>query len=332
MFSYQWLRNGVAIGSATASTYTLGDADVGAQISVQVSYTDGSGTAEGPLTSASVGPVSNVNDAPTGVPTISGTATEDQILTADTSAIGDADGLGAFSYQWLRNGANISGATSASYTLGDADVGTQISVRVSFTDGQGTAEGPLTSASVGPVANVNDAPTGMPTISGTATEDQIADRGHQRDQRRRRSGRIQLSVAAQRRAAISGATASTYTLGDADVGAQISVQVSYTDGQRHRRGPVDLGQRRTGGQRQRCANGRSDDQRHGDRGSDPDRGHQRDQRRRRSWAHSVISGCATAPASVAQRGQLHVGRRRCRHADQRRKSATPMAAAPPKAR
>ena len=48
--------------------------------------------------------VTAVNDAPTGLPTISGTATEDQILTADTAAIGDADGLGAFSYQWLRNG------------------------------------------------------------------------------------------------------------------------------------------------------------------------------------------------------------------------------------
>ena len=35
-----------SIGGATASTYTLGDADVGAQISVQVSYTDGHGTAE----------------------------------------------------------------------------------------------------------------------------------------------------------------------------------------------------------------------------------------------------------------------------------------------
>ena len=68
MFSYQWLRGGIAIAGATTNTYTLGDADVGAQISVRVSYTDGHGTAEGPLTSASVGPVANVNDAPVGLP------------------------------------------------------------------------------------------------------------------------------------------------------------------------------------------------------------------------------------------------------------------------
>ncbi len=66
-----------------AATYTLGDADVGASISVVVSYTDGNGTAES-LTSAAVGPVANVNDAPSGAPSITGTATEDQTLTAPT--------------------------------------------------------------------------------------------------------------------------------------------------------------------------------------------------------------------------------------------------------
>ena len=46
----------------------------------------------------------NVNDVPVGLPVITGTVTEDQTLTADTSGITDADGLGAFSYQWLRDG------------------------------------------------------------------------------------------------------------------------------------------------------------------------------------------------------------------------------------
>ena len=36
---------------------------------------------------------------------ILGTPTEDQVLTADTSGISDTDGLGAFSYQWYRDGA-----------------------------------------------------------------------------------------------------------------------------------------------------------------------------------------------------------------------------------
>ena len=151
---YQWQRNGSDIGSATASIYTLGDADVGQSISVAVSYTDGHGTAES-VTSGSVGPVANVNDAPTGTVTITGTATEDQTLGV-SSTLADADGLGAFHYQWKRDGANV-GSDQATYTLGDADVGKSMTVVVSYTDGHGTPEA-VTSAGVGPVANVNDAP------------------------------------------------------------------------------------------------------------------------------------------------------------------------------
>ena len=44
--AYQWLRGGVAIGGATASTYTLGNSDLNQFISVRASYTDGGGTAE----------------------------------------------------------------------------------------------------------------------------------------------------------------------------------------------------------------------------------------------------------------------------------------------
>jgi hypothetical protein len=226
-FSYQWLRNGAAIGAATLSTYTLGDADVGTQIRVHVSYTDGHGTNES-LTSAQTAPVANVNDVPMGVPTISGTVTEDQTLTANTGGISDADGLGAFSYQWLRNSANIADATGGTYTLGDADVGTRISVQVSYTDGHGTDES-LTSTQTVPVANVNDAPTGVPVITGAAVEDQTltADTSGIADA----DGLGAFSYQWLRDGAnIAGGTGSTYTLGDLDVGAKISVSVSYTDG------------------------------------------------------------------------------------------------------
>ena len=54
------------------------------------------------MTSAATGTVANVNDAPTGLPGITGTVAQGQELTADTSAIADADGLGAFGYQWQR--------------------------------------------------------------------------------------------------------------------------------------------------------------------------------------------------------------------------------------
>lgn len=170
-FSYQWRRNGTPIGGATGTSYVLVDADVGTTITVTVSYTDGGSAAES-VTSNGAGPVANVNDLPAGNATISGTPTQNQTLTAVTSGIMDADGLGTFSYQWRRGGSPISTATASTYVLVQADVGQSITVTVSYTDGHGTVE-TLTSTGVGPVANLNDPPVINSTAPATATEDMV---------------------------------------------------------------------------------------------------------------------------------------------------------------
>ena len=69
------------------------------------------------------------NMAATGVPLIRGTVREGQLLTANTSGIADRNGLGgvSYGYQWVRvsggGGADISGATMRTYTVGADDVG-----------------------------------------------------------------------------------------------------------------------------------------------------------------------------------------------------------------
>ena len=92
------------------------------------------------------------NNAATGAPTISGTEKVGETLTASTADIQDTDGLTmvSYGYQWIRvddsdNETDISGATSATYELADADEGATIKVRVSFTDDAGNDE-TLTSA------------------------------------------------------------------------------------------------------------------------------------------------------------------------------------------
>jgi len=229
-FSFQWLRDGGAIPGATNSTYLLVLADVGTTISIRATYTDDGGTAEN-VTSAPTATVTNINTTPIGLPTILGTPTEDQILTADTTGISDPDGpavLG-FSFQWLRDGADISTATNSTYTLGDADVGTAISVRVTYTDGGATEEN-LISAATTLVANINDAPVGVPVIIGTPTEDQLLtiDTSDISDP----DGPAVLSFSFQWLRGgvnIPAATNSSYILVDNDVNTNISVRVSYTD-------------------------------------------------------------------------------------------------------
>ena len=222
--SYQWKRDAVAISGATNSTYTLVQADVGAAITVTTSYTDQGGTNES-VTSAATTVVVNVNDLPTGSVTITGTAREDEVLTA-SNTLADADGLGTISYQWKRDAVAISGATNSAYTLVQADVGAAITVTASYTDQGGTNES-VTSAATTVVVNVNDLPTGSVTITGTAREDEVLTASNTLADA---DGLGTISYQWKRDAvAISGATNSAYTLVQADVGAAITVTASYTD-------------------------------------------------------------------------------------------------------
>ena len=179
-YTYQWIRvatdnTETNIASATASAYTLVDADLGTTLKVRVSFTDDANNPE-TLTSAATAAVAAAPNTPaTGAPTITGTATVGQTLTAGTTAIMDADGLTSvsYTYQWIRvatdnSETNIDAATASTYTLVAADQGTTIKVTVSFTDDARNAE-TLTSAATATVsAAANTLATGAPTITGTA--------------------------------------------------------------------------------------------------------------------------------------------------------------------
>ena len=152
-YTYQWLTDDTEVSGATSSTYTLVAADVGKAIKVRVSFTDDAGNEES-LTSAATAMVAALpNNVATGEPTITGTAQVGQTLTASTKGVSDSDGLtnATYTYQWLTDDTEISGATSSTYTLVAADVGKAIKVRVSFTDDAGNEES-LTSAATSTVA------------------------------------------------------------------------------------------------------------------------------------------------------------------------------------
>ncbi len=109
-----------------------------------------------PIVNVTVLPTGANND-PTGSPTITGSLSQGQTLTASRGDIQDPDGLVnvVFSYQWNRHDAGmdtpISGATGSSYRLTPDDVDELITVTASYRDNQRTDES-VTSAPVGPVA------------------------------------------------------------------------------------------------------------------------------------------------------------------------------------
>jgi large repetitive protein len=127
---YQWLRDGEYISRATATTYTVTKADVGTSLSLRVTGTK-TGYAPGVTESNAITGVLGDAAVNTVAPAITGDRKVGAYLTASK---GTWTGSSLrYTYQWLRNGNPISGATSYRYRLVTADAARSISVRVTAT-------------------------------------------------------------------------------------------------------------------------------------------------------------------------------------------------------
>lgn len=253
-FTYSWLADDVLIAGATGASLELTQAQVRQRIRAQASYTDDGGTDE-TVTSAASAAIADVQFPPTGRPVLSGMPAVTATLTMDASDVDDPDGgVASLSYYWWRvppgavrgnryacrfgNCTRIAGATGTTYAPTTADIGFYLAGIVTVTDGQGDI-GDLGSRAVGPVSHAdNQGPTGTVQISGTARVGEVltADTSGISDL----NGPAALTFTytwfvdrppynAPVRAPISGATASTYTLAEADAGRRIGVAVRYTD-------------------------------------------------------------------------------------------------------
>lgn len=155
----------------------------GAPLRVVASFNDRMGDAE-TLVSAQTQAILPRNQATTGVPVINDlTPTESLTLTAVVSGIADADGLsgGNFTYQWRMSSptgfVNINGATSATYTPGQAMVGRTLQVVVTVVDDEGNPPVVLTSTTTQPVGDLIVGTNGANTLVGTAWSDILRGEG-----------------------------------------------------------------------------------------------------------------------------------------------------------
>lgn len=100
----------------------------------------------------------------TALPVITGTTTQGSTLSTTNGTWTNTPT--SYAYQWTRAGANIAGATAATYTLVAGDVGANIAVVVTATNANGN--GAATAASVGPITTAAaPANTVAPAITGT---------------------------------------------------------------------------------------------------------------------------------------------------------------------
>ena len=131
-FTYQWLKNGAPIAGTTTKTHTIQAADSPAAIQCVATGTNAAGS----VSSTSAAQITTTAPSPA-APTLSAAPTiEGGSSVAGGTTVGQklictgGPATATLTYQWLRNGAAISGATVSTYTLVAADEGKVLQCQV----------------------------------------------------------------------------------------------------------------------------------------------------------------------------------------------------------
>ncbi|HTQ58885.1 MAG TPA: choice-of-anchor D domain-containing protein [Candidatus Solibacter sp.] len=220
--SYQWQKNGVNIAGATGTSYTTpatATTDSGSTFRVVVTNTAGNVTSNAANLTVTAAAVA---------PTIT-TQPMNQTVTAGQTATFTvvAGGTTPLSYQWQKNGANIAGATGASYTTpatATTDSGLTFDVIVSNTAGTVTSSAATLTVNAAVVApTITTQPVNQSVTAGqTATFTVVA------------GGTAPLSYQWQKNGVnIAGATGTSYTTpvtATTDSGSTFRVVVTNTAG------------------------------------------------------------------------------------------------------
>jgi hypothetical protein len=107
--TYQWRLNGVAISGATKSTYTASAGTVAASNVYDVVITNSAGSVTSAATTIATCVPATVSSSP---------VTRSVVAGQSATFSATAAGTGPFTYQWMKAGVAISGATSSTYTIG----------------------------------------------------------------------------------------------------------------------------------------------------------------------------------------------------------------------
>ncbi|UIE37514.1 DUF4082 domain-containing protein [Leptodesmis sichuanensis A121] len=169
------------------------------------------------------------NNTP-GTVAVSGTATQNQTLSA---TVADTDGLtgSIISYQWQQlvnnTWTNITGATSATLTLTQAQVGRQVRVNATYIDALGSSENILSTPTTA-ITNINDVGT-VAIVGTTAQGNTLTATVTDVDGLPATVSYQWQQLANNTWTNITGATNQTLSLDSSLVGKQVRVNAIYTD-------------------------------------------------------------------------------------------------------
>jgi len=210
--TYQWYKNGTAIGGAASSTYTTPATvigDTGALFTVTATNTAGTATSA---------PATLTVNSP---PTITNQPASVTVNVGQTASFSvTASGTGTLTYQWYKNGTAIGGATSTTYTTPatvSGDSGSHFTVTVTNAGGTVTSTPATLTVNTAPTITTQPASQTI-TVGQTATFNVVA------------TGTAPLSYQWYKGGVpIAGATSSTYTTPVAAVTGTSQYTVTVTN-------------------------------------------------------------------------------------------------------
>ena len=215
--AYQWLRNNVVIAGATNASYTVASAQTSDVAVYSARVSSSGGSVDSNLATLSVTPLGSGPIIISARP-ISMNVNPGQPATFSVIATG-----AGLAYQWFKNGGVISGATASSYTIASAQAGDAATYLVRLTSGTTveTTSAKLTvGGSAGSGLSITTQPSSQTVNVGQSATFSVAASG---------TGALGYQWLKDDNA-ISGATATSFTLGSVQTASAGNYTVRVSNG------------------------------------------------------------------------------------------------------
>ena len=203
--AYQWKKGTANISGATAATYSITNAqsaDAGSYTVVVTNSVGSVTSSAATLTISAVAVAPSVSAQPQNVTVTAGSSASFTVI---------ANGTGPLTYQWQKGGANIAGATAATYSIASVQNGDAGNYTVVVTNSVGSATSTAATLTVSAAAvapSIATQPQGMTIVAGASASFSVTANGTAPFTYQWQKGGVNLA----------GATAATYSIASGQSG------------------------------------------------------------------------------------------------------------------